>query len=93
MFPYKIVGWFILILIILLALYNECQSREYVKKRSRWTMTPKERHEYRKRRFCSVPVWFLVLVAFALTFTFNVNKYTTYASVSLLVLYTLFIFF
>ena len=93
MFPYKIVGWFILILIILLALYNECQSREYVKKRSRWTMTPKERHEYRKRRFCSVPVWFLVLVALALTFTFNVNKYTTYASVSLLVLYTLFIFF
>jgi hypothetical protein len=93
MFSYKIVGWFVLISTILFGLYNECESREYVKKRSRWTMNVSERFDYKKRRFCSVPVWFLVLVALALTFTFNVNKYTTYASVSLLVLYTLFIFF
>ncbi len=93
MFSYKNFGLFALILTILFGLYNECESHEYVEKRSRWSMNVSERFDYKKRRFCSVPVWFLVLVALALTFTFNVNKYTTYASVSLLVLYTLFIFF
>lgn len=93
MLSYKLVGWFALILIILFGLYNECESREYVEKRSRWTMSPKDRYEYKKRRFCSVPIWFLVLVALALTISFNVSKYTTYAFYSLLALYAMFMLF
>lgn len=93
MLSYKLVGWFALILIILFGLYNECESREYVEKRSRWTMSPKERLEYKKRRFCSVPVWFLVLVALALTISFNVTAYTTYAFYSLLALYAMFMLY
>ncbi len=93
MFSYKIFGWFAIILTILFGLYNECESHEYVEKRSRWSMNVSERFDYKKRRFCSVPVWFLVLVALALTFSFNVNAYTTYAFFSLLALYALFMFF
>ena len=93
MFSYKIFGWFVLISTILFGLYNECESHEYVEKRSRWSMNVSERFDYKKRRFCSVPVWFLVLVALALTFSFNVNAYTTYAFYSLLALYALFMFF
>ncbi len=93
MLSYKLVGWFALNLIILFGLYNECESREYVEKRSRWTMSPKDRYEYKKRRFCSVPIWFLVLLALALTISFNVTAYTTYAFYSLLALYAMFMLF
>jgi hypothetical protein len=93
MFSYKLVGWFTLILIILFGLYNECESHEYVEKRSRWTMSSKERYEYKMKRFCALPMWFWVLFALALTISFNVTAYTTYAFYSLLALYAMFMLF
>lgn len=89
----KLVGWFALILIILLSLYNLCESHAYVEYRIRWTMSPKDRYEYKKKRFCSLPVWFLVLLAIGLTFLFNKNEYTTYGAIGVIALYALFIFF
>jgi uncharacterized membrane protein len=93
MLSYKLVGWFTLILIILFGLYNECESHEYVKKRSKWSMSSKERYEYKMGRFCALPMWVLVLVAISLTSALNVNAYTTYAFYVLLGLYALFMLF
>ncbi len=73
MSSYKLVGLFILILIILFGLYNECESHEYVKKRSKWSMSSKERYEHKMRRFCALPMWVLVLVAISLTSALKVH--------------------
>lgn len=93
MISYKMSGWFVLILIILLGVYYSCKSHEYIKYSSTWEMSRKDRQEYKKKRFCSVPIWFLVLIALAITFTFNDNKYTTYSTFILIALYVVFIFF
>ena len=93
MFSYKMFMYLVLTIIIFFIIYNSCDSHDYIQYRNTWEMSRKDRVEYKKKRFCSVPLWFLVLVAITITFTFNVNPYTTYATVLLFVLYLIFIYF
>jgi len=90
---FTLLGWFLVNLIIILGLYSLCNSHEYVQRRSRWLISSSERVEYRNKRFCSVPVWLLILFALVLSFALTINAYTVYASFALIGLYALFILF
>jgi hypothetical protein len=90
---FKIFGWVLVNSIVIFGLYSLCKSHKYVEYRNKWSMSVNERFEYKKKRFCSVPLWMLFLFAIALTFAVIRNAYTTYAFLLVIGLYALFITF
>ena len=90
---FTLFGWFLVNLIIILGLYSLCKSHEYVQHRSKWSIPSSAEFEYKKKRFCSVPLWLLVLFALAFTFALTINAYTVYAGFAVIGLYAFFIRF